>query len=120
MTTKEAAKIVYQLHAAYPSDRKATEDDLLSRTEIFQITLAEIDFETVQLAVKHAINSNKFMPTVQEIYSSCKLLRTISKAGFITSDPEDYDDSQDEYLENFCKWIGLGYEEEALPKNFEI
>ena len=115
MTIKESAEIVYQLHAAYPTDRKATENDLLSRIETFSITFADYDFSTVKLAVKHCINSNKFMPTVQEILTATKLLTTIGNANFIG--PEELSDDQyDEQLEAFCRWIGLGVPEQE--KNF--
>lgn len=111
MTIKEATEIVYFLHSAYPTDRKATEQDLLARIETFSIMLADFDYSIVNLAAKQWVKSNSYLPNIKEILAACKLLKNIEQANFI--EPEQLQEDQySEQLEAFCRWIGFGSEDQ--------
>lgn len=96
MTIQDATKIIYMLHAAYHTDRKATENELLDRIDLFSVIFADYDAALVGRVVKGLIKQSRFMPTLEEIKTACDTQRAldakIAQAGNIhdiTVTPED-------------------------------
>ena len=91
MTIQDATKIVYMLHAAFPQDRKATENDLLDRIDVYAVFFADTDARVVYKVVNAWIKSQPFMPNIEELKKACDIQKQIDRhladAGIIK--PED-------------------------------
>ena len=96
MTVQEATKIVYMLHAAYPQDRKATENDLLDRIDVWAVFFADTEVHIVSKVVNAWIRSQSFMPNIEEIKRACdvqeQLEKHLASAGIIKPEncPPEY------------------------------
>lgn len=92
MTIQEATKVIYMIHAVYPQDRKATEEELLDRIDAWAVFFADYPFPIVDAAVKTWIKSASYMPTPEEIKRACdtrvKFEKLISNAGYINEAPD--------------------------------
>ena len=122
MTVQEAAGIVYMLHTAYIGmDRKATDKDLADRINLYAVTFADYDVEIVREAAMHCIKACTFMPSVSELLEGCKRARLLAanpagKVERLTATAAS--GWSYEKFEEFCRWIGLGYDveqEDWLP-----
>ena len=115
MTVQEATAIVYMLHTTYiGQDRKATEKDLADRVNLFAVVFADYDVELVRQAAFHCIKTCTFMPTPAELLQACKRARM---APAEKPQPERLTSTAaslwtDERLDELCRWIGFGCEEE--------
>ncbi len=122
MKIEEAIKLVNLLHGAYPSDKKATAQDLAQRAESYNVALADYDFETVKRAAQNCIANSKFYPTTSELIDEVKRIYLTTTPASVTpiTEAEPVDDPEVEaYLEAFCEWIGFGCEandDAILPK----
>ena len=68
MTVKEATGIVYMLHTNFiGQDRKATEQDLAARVNLYAAVFKDDDAELVREAAMQCIETCKFIPTIAEI-----------------------------------------------------
>lgn len=79
MTIQESAKVVYMIHTAYPTDRKATADDLADRIDLWAVFFADYSAQEVERAVKAWIRSQTFMPTTKEIKQACDIFRKLGQ-----------------------------------------
>lgn len=111
MTIKQAAEVVALIHNSYPIDRKATPAELGARVENYAVMFADIDAEIVKQAARRWIATSKYMPTIQELYKSCSDVEYINACPITTE--TEYDATYDQWLEAFCKWVGLGYEPDS-------
>lgn len=78
MTIQETAKIIYMIHTAYPSDRKATAEELADRIDLWAVFFNDYKARDVERAAKAWILSQNFMPTPKEIKNACD---TLSRLG---------------------------------------
>lgn len=80
MTVQEATQIVYMLHANYiGQDRKATEQDLVARINLYAGVFADYDFELVRQAALHCIETCTFIPTVKELLDAITRVRYLNE-----------------------------------------
>lgn len=98
MTVQESYQIVYMIHTAYPSDSKATAQELAERVNLFAAFFADYPAETVRTAARGWIANNKWMPTPHDIKEACdmllRLVKNLANAKIISFDTLD-DDSDD-------------------------
>lgn len=120
MTVQESYQIVYMIHTAYPSDSKATAQDLAERVNLFAVFFADYPAETVRTASRGWIANNKWMPTPHDIKDACDMLLKLGKnladAKEIGKDPVN-DLISDQYLDSLCKFVGFGYPNEIEKNN---
>lgn len=111
MTVQESYQIVYMIHTAYPSDSKATAEELAERINLYAVFFADYPAETVRTAAQGWIKYNKWMPTVHDLKAGCDMLLRLGKNLFnakeIGKDPAN-DSITDQDLENLCEFVGLG------------
>ena len=79
MTIQEATKIIYMIHAAYPQDRKATEQDLLDRIDLWSVFFADVEYNTVFKVVKAWIKVKSFLPSIDEIKAAVDIQKQLDK-----------------------------------------
>lgn len=119
MTVQESYQIVYMIHTAYPSDSKATAEELAERINLYAVFFADYPAETVRTAAQGWIKYNKWMPTVNELKEKCDMLlklgKNLANAKEIGKDLNNNPDI-DQYLDNLCKFVGLGYQNEIEEK----
>ena len=111
------------LHTAFPHDRKATPSELFQRAETYAITMADVDYETVEAAAYHIIKTQKWHPNPQEILEAVKrveLNKDTEVTPITTAQPIE-DEVLNDWLEAFCDWLGFGCEEDetALGRYYE-
>lgn len=112
MNIKESIEIVTLLHAAYPQDKRTTQEELFQRAEAYSIALAEYDVQTVRKAAERCIASLKFYPTTKELLDAVSFVRLTTPAEvtpITRAEPID-DEKLEAYLDAFCEWIGFGSE----------
>lgn len=124
MTKKEAAQILAIVRAVYPNIKI---EDAGATLQGWMLELGDFSASAVMKAARLHMATSKYFPTPAEIREK------IVRAELIYSDSEidpdkklecqqpkllgnDIDvvvmDDIDDRLENFCKWIGLGYPNE--------
>ena len=121
MNYKESLIIVSMLHAAYPADKKATQAELMERAKGYAISMADIDFETVEAACEHIIKTSNWYPTTKEILEAVKRVKLAAEVTPIPQAEPIADAELGEYVEALCEWLGFDCEpnEEALNEYYE-
>ena len=112
MTQKEMAAVLKILMANYPNAKIKDPDSTMAS---WMMVLGEFDKEEVGRAVRLYMTENtSFFPSAGEIR------KRITKAGIIYGSeevkaiepPKTDKAKEDYYLEELCKFVGLGYEED--------
>ena len=67
------------IHAAYPQDRKATEQDLLDRIDLWSVFFADVEYNTVFKVVKAWIKVKSFLPSIDEIKAAVDIQKQLDK-----------------------------------------
>lgn len=114
MNITEAIKVVQFLHASYPSDKKANNSDLAQRAQLYSVTFADYDFDTVIRAAQHCVNTSKFYPSTSELLKAVSYIRVtnVPVQAPETARVTPIDEAViEEYVDAFCEWIGFGCEE---------
>ena len=116
MTVQEATKLVYMFHAAYPQDRKATEEDLLDRVDLWAVFFADYPGDLVMKIGMAWIRSFSYMPTPEEIKRNCdthrQTMKLLAQAG--TLDDIHLTSEQDRAMDEL--WEALTDAEEEGAK----
>ena len=116
MSRDEITKLLELAVAAYPNTKNI---DAKAMVLAWEMAFGEEPAERVYKAMRFHINTSRFFPTIADIRKvmgraeslydapDCAVLRLKPRDNQITL-PAKRDMTDDE-LEDFCKWIGLGY-----------
>ena len=109
MTIQESAKVIYMIHTAYPTDRKATAQELADRIDLWAVFFSDYTAAEVERAAKAWIRSETFMPTPREIKEACdvfrKLGRKLADAHFIPDEITETDPQTEKRLKTLWQEI---------------
>ena len=112
MNQKETAAVLKFLKANYPNTKIADPEAMIAS---WMLVLGEFDKEAVGRAVRlYMTEGTKFFPTAGEIRKrllKAEIIYGSEKTAAIEA-PKADKDREDYYLEELCKFIGLGYEED--------
>ena len=114
MTVQEASQIVHLLHTAYCYDSKATPQELADRINLYAVFFADYPAETVRTAAMAWVKHNKWLPALHDLkeYSDNLLRLGKTLAGARVIGEGEIDPETDQYLEQLCEFVGLGYPNE--------
>lgn len=120
MNYKESLAIVMMLHKRIPSDKRATQAEIMERAKGYAVSMAAEDFETVKKAAEFIIRTSIFYPSEKEILEAVKRCK-IAEVTPITEAESVNDPEMEEYIEAFCNWIGFEGEpkEDALEEYYD-
>ena len=121
MTKKETAQVLAIIRAAFPNVKI---EDAAATCQSWYMELSDYSASSVIKAARLHISTSKFFPTVAEIKAkivraelvypddTLDTYRLSGPAVKAIADPEIKLAAPvvtDEQLEDFCKWVGLGY-----------
>lgn len=119
MNRQEIVDLLEILTSAYPH---AKIKDPTSMVNAWEMTLGDYSAESVYKAARYHLDTCKFFPTVSDIKDH------IVRAELVYDGPKIIGigsgikrENEDELLDDFCRWIGLGCEADdsvELPKGF--
>ena len=120
MNKKETAQILAIVRTAYPNVRI---DNPAGTVQAWQMTLGEYSADSVMKAARLHMNTSKFFPTPADIrekiiraeliYNESEIeLKSIAPSNVKLIGTEIDYIAIDEQLENTCKFVGLGYQNE--------
>ena len=119
MNKKEAAQILAIVRAVYPNTKI---EDAGAMVQGWVLELGEFSSEAIMKAARLHMATSKFFPTpadirekivrAQLVYSDTELDHTQEPKLLGNSTDLIVVDDIDEKLDNFCKWVGLGYPNE--------
>ena len=122
MSEKECAQILSIIRTAYPSVKI---ENAKGMVQAWLMSLGEFSANSVMKAARLHMETSKYFPTPAEIREKIVRAELIYNGSDLDinridapsvkqlEDPENKSQAvSDEYLENFCKFIGLGYPNE--------
>lgn len=110
MTQKETAALLKYLRANYPNTKISDPEAMIAS---WMLVLGEFDKEQVGRAVRlYMSEGTKFFPTAGEIRKRIFKADLIYGPGPLNAieAPKTDKRKEDYYLEELCKFVGLGYE----------
>lgn len=112
MTQKETAAVLKYLKANYPNTKITDPEAMIAS---WMLVLGEFDKDSVGKAVRlYMTEGTKFFPTAGEIRKRILKAEIIYGSETVKSIEAPRPDSRrdDYYLEELCKFVGLGYDEQ--------
>lgn len=123
MSREEVIKLLGILYSAYPYIKdKVNDPETMVNT--WEMCLGDFSAESVYKAARHHMNTNRFFPTPADIRSNIVRAEMVYRDSEIDGkrleakcEPsvaisETQEEYLEQYLDDFCKWIGLGYPNE--------
>lgn len=118
MTRDEVTKLLEILVSAYPNTKIK---DAKAMTDAWELILGQYSAESVYKAARLHMNASKFFPTPAEIGEQIVRAQMVYKEPELIKLEAHTKESEEEFFDLFCRWIGLGCDPDdtvELPKGF--
>jgi len=120
MSREEVIKLLGILYSAYPYIKdKVNDPEMMVNT--WEMCLGDFSAESVYKAARLHMNTNRFFPTPADIRSNIVRAEIVYRDSELDQNrleakcepsvaiSETQEEYLEQYLDDFCKWIGLGY-----------
>lgn len=116
MSREEVIKLLGILYSAYPYIKDKVNDPQVMASA-WEMCLGDFSAESVYKAARLHMNTNKYFPTPADIRSNIVRAEIVYRDSEIDGkrleakcEPSTaISETEEQYLDDFCKWIGLGY-----------
>lgn len=119
MSREEVIKLLGILYSAYPYIKDKVNDPQVMASA-WEMCLGGYSAESVYKAARLHMETNRFFPTPADILSNIVRAELVYRDSEIDGkrleakcEPSTaISETEEQYLDDFCKWIGLGYPNE--------
>jgi hypothetical protein len=103
------SSIILKLKLAYPSYfNKLTDEELIALAQMYKDELSKYNEKTLNIAIKNAIRSYKYMPSLNEIIEECESNKTHNANTIIERMKKDGYFKSPSELDKVYMWLAKG------------
>lgn len=103
------SSVILKLKLAYPSYfNKLTDEELIALAQMYKDELSKYNENTLNIAIKNVIRSNKYMPSLNEIIEECESNKTHNANTIIERMKKDGYFKSPSEIDKVYMWLAKG------------